>query len=94
MSSLIPWYKRGATSTSNPFASLGTDYCPRCRSECEADMRAEHDVNTDTFAYKKTCCRCGKVICAGMYNQVAMLTGTPLPAAVFEWTFAPGQDRR
>jgi len=57
-------------------------------------MRAEHDVNTDTFAYKKTCCRCGKVICAGMYNQVAMLTGTPLPAAVFEWTFAPGQDRR
>lgn len=90
----IPWYHQGPTSTSNPFSSLGTDWCPRCKMECEADMHAHHDPNTNTFAYKKWCCRCGTIISCGIYNQVCMMTQRPLPAVAFAWAFAPGKDRR
>lgn len=88
----IPWYHTGPTSSSNPFASLGTDYCPRCKQECEADMAAIHDGTT--FTYKKWCCRCGKVIARGMWDQVRILSDRPLPPAALEWTLEPGRDRR
>lgn len=88
----IPFYHVGPTSTSNPFASVGTDWCPRCRMECEADMAALH--HGETFTFKKWCVRCGKVICSGIFNQVCVLTNTPLPPAALEWTFEPGRDRR
>ena len=94
MSNVIPWYHQGRTSTSNPFASMGTDWCPRCRSECETDMDCVHDMSSDTFTYRKTCCRCGIVICRGIYNQVRMITSRPLPAAALEWTLTQGRDRR
>jgi len=88
----VPWYHQGFTSTSNPFSTLGTDWCTRCKGECETDMYAVHSGNT--FTYKKTCCKCGKVICHGMYDQVCLLSNKPLPPAALEWCFTPGQDKR
>lgn len=91
-SNKIPWWHQGATSSSNPFASFGTDWCPRCKMECEADMAAHHQG--ETFTYKKWCLRCGKVISHGMWDKVALLTKTPLPPAAFEWCLTNGKDRR
>ena len=88
----IPQWHIGHTSTSNPFASLGTDWCPRCKMECETDMDCVHHV--DTFTYKKICCRCGRVICFGMYDQIKILSGIGLPAAAFIWCHEPGKDKR
>jgi hypothetical protein len=88
----IPWYKQGTTSTSNPFSTFGTDYCQRCKMECEADMYCMHVG--ETFTYKKVCCRCGKVICRGMWDHVKAITQRPLPAAAFEWCLEDGKDRR
>jgi hypothetical protein len=94
MSDQIPWYHVGKTYQSNPFASLGVDWCPRCRGECEADMACVYDMSSETFTYKKTCCRCGKVICHGIYNQVSMITNKPLPNAALTWCFESERDRR
>lgn len=92
MSEQIPWYHQGATSQTNPFASTGTDWCPRCKMECEVDMASIHQGTT--FTYKKWCVRCGRVICNGIYDQVRLMSNVPLPAAALEWNWKPGRDRR
>lgn len=60
--------------------------------EVDCDTKAEHVG--DTFAYKRWCNRCGKVTQAGVYNQVAIISNTPLPRAVLKWTGEGGRDRR
>ena len=60
--------------------------------EVEADMAALHQGTT--FTYKKTCNRCGKVICNGIFDGVCLLTNRPLPSVALEWTVKPGKDRR
>ena len=92
MSEQIPWWHVGPTQQSNPFSSLGTDYCPRCKLERECDMAAVH--SGDTFTYKKWCLRCGKVISFGMYDHVLVMSRRPLPPAAFEWCFEAGKDKR
>jgi len=90
--SKIPWWHQGTTSTSNPFSSLGTDWCRHCKMEVDCDTKAEH-VGT-TFTWKRWCNRCGRVTQSGIYDQVCILTNTPLPQAAIEWTREGGMDRR
>jgi len=84
MSERTPWWHVGRVSTSNPFSSIGTDWCPRCRMEVDCDTHAEH-VGT-TFTYKRTCNRCGVVTQAGIYDQVRIISNQPLPRAAVIWT--------
>ena len=92
MAEQVPWWHLTPTSTSNPFSSMGVDWCPRCKMEVQADMFSVHQG--ETFTYKKVCLRCGKVICHGMWDHVKCFTHRPLPAAAFEWIFEAGKDRR
>ena len=87
----IPWYMR-STSTSNPFSTTGIDWCPRCKLQVDTDTAAEHQGTT--FTFKKWCRRCGRVICAGIYDSVAILSDRPLPPAALEWTWQGGKDKR
>ena len=81
-----------AVSTSgNPFSSFGLEWCPRCKMEVDCDTQAHHQGTT--YAYKRWCLRCGRVVRRGVYDRVVLL-GRPLPAAALEWSTAPGQDRR
>lgn len=87
----IPWYHQSSTSTSNPFVSLGSDWCPCCKQETECDTAAEHCGTT--FTYKRWCLKCGKVIKAGIMDNVKIMSNRCLPRAALEWTFTPGKDR-
>lgn len=91
MSEQIPWYHVGATSSSNPFASVGIDYCMRQRKQVDTDFWAVHQGTT--FTFKKTCVECGYVICSGIFDRVAVMSHKPLPPAALEWTITPGKDR-
>lgn len=94
MANLNNWRSRFklGLSSANPFASFGLEWCPRCKMEVDTDTEAHHQGST--YAYRRWCLRCGKVIKAGVYDNVVMLSGQPLPAAALEWTMQPGQDRR
>ena len=88
----IPFYHVGATSTSNPFATSGIDWCPRCKKQVDTDMAAIHQGTT--FTFKRWCNECGRVIANGMWDRVCMITNRPLPPAAVQWTIKPGRDRR
>jgi hypothetical protein len=84
-------FRKGLTSA-NPFTSFGLEWCPRCKTEVDCDTQAHHQGTT--YAYKRWCLRCGKVIKRGVFDNVVILSDRPLPAAALEWSMAPGQDRR
>ena len=86
-----PWWAVGNVG-GNPFASIGMDWCVRCRMEVDTDTEAHH--TGDTFVYRRRCLRCGRTIKWGTYNQVVLLTNRPMPPAAFEWVTDPGRDRR
>ena len=48
-----------------------------------------------TYAYKRSCCRCGDVVNWGCYDNIAAIAGptTGLVKAM-EWIYDPNQDRR
>jgi hypothetical protein len=91
MANLNDFSARFRHGISNPFTSFGLEWCPRCKTEVDCDTQAVHQGTT--YAYKRWCLRCGKVIKRGVYDCVP-LVGGPLPAAALEWTTTPGQDRR
>ncbi len=91
-------FRLGLPSAS-PFASLqggipsaNLEWCPTCRDEVDTDTRAHHQGTT--YAYKRSCLRCGQVLARGIYHNVPILSAVPLPAGTVEWTTAPGLDRR
>ena len=75
----------------NPFATLGIEWCPRCRMEVDCDTDAVQDGTV--YAYRRRCMRCGKVVKSGIYSNVVML-GEPIPGSKLEWVTEPGADRR
>lgn len=88
----IPWYRGKTEVGGNPFASLGLDWCHRCRMEVDTDTEAHHQG--DIYVYRRQCRRCGITIKYGAYR--APLVGTanaPLPAKVYVWLHEPGKDR-
>jgi hypothetical protein len=94
MAQINNWRRRfraGITSA-NPFASMGLDWCPRCKTEVDTTTQSHHQGTT--WAYKRTCDRCGKVIQHAVYHNVPILSDVPLPRGTMEWVTAPGQDRR
>lgn len=84
-------FRKGLSSAS-PFTSLGLEWCPRCQMEVDCDTKAHHQGST--YAYKRWCLRCGLVVKNGVYDNVVMLSGQPLPPAFVAWSTEPGQDRR
>ncbi len=88
----MPWWHVGNRNLHNPFQSLGLDWCPRCKMAVDTDTFAEHSGTC--FAYKKICCRCGRPVCYGVWDNVAVITNRPLQRAAYQWVFEPGQDRR
>lgn len=84
-------FRLGHTSAS-PFSSFGLEWCPRCKMEVDCDTAARHDGHT--YAYRRWCLRCGIVIKRGVYDNVVILSGNPLPPAALEWSLEPGKDRR
>jgi hypothetical protein len=76
----------------NPFATLGVEWCPRCRMEVDCDTQAAH--RGDVYVYKRTCNRCGKVVKSGSYNAPMLLPYHPLMRRAYEWITEPGVDRR
>jgi hypothetical protein len=78
--------------SATPFASMGLEWCPTCRSQEDTDTQAHHQGVT--YAWKRKCLRCGSVIAHGVYHNVPILSGVPLPAGTMEWVTSPGQDRR
>ena len=83
---------RVGLSSASPFTSLGLEWCPRCQMEVDCDTQA-HCAGS-TYAYKRWCTRCGRVIKMGVYDNVTLVGGGTLPAAALEWVTTPGQDRR
>jgi len=79
-------------STASPFTSMGLEWCPRCKMEVDTDTESVHEGTT--YAFRRQCLRCGRTVKRGIYNNVPLLSNTPLPAAALEWTTQPGQDRR
>ena len=95
MSNTIPWYKVGRTERgSNPFTSLGLDWCPRCKIEVDTDTEAHH--NDGIYVYRRQCLRCGRTIKYGAYRVplINNTVGPALPPKVFLWINEPGKDRR
>lgn len=83
-------FRKGLASAS-PFTSLGLEWCPFCKMEVDCDTRAHHQGTT--YAYKRWCLRCGKVVKRGVFDNVAILSGRPLPPAALTWTASPEQQR-
>lgn len=80
-------------TAASPFASLGIQWCPRCRMEVDCDTQSFH--RGTVFAYRRACGRCGRVIMGGTYNQVPLVGGTsPLMREAIEFVTEPGADRR
>jgi hypothetical protein len=88
-------------ASATPFASLQSqtgipsqklEWCPTCHDEVDTDTQARHQGTT--YMYRRACLRCGHVLARGIYHNVPILSGVPLPAGVVEWTTAPGVDRR
>jgi hypothetical protein len=75
----------------NVFASMGLDWCPRCRSEQDCDTDAEY--GDGVYVYRRRCCRCGVTVKFGAY-QVPVLSDRPMPEAALVWCHDPGKDRR
>lgn len=92
MANLNDYGSRFRKGIGNPFSSFGLEWCPRCRMEVDCDTQAAHEGTT--YAFKRWCLRCGKVIKRGVYDCVPLVQGQGLPAAALEWTTEPGQDRR
>jgi hypothetical protein len=87
--------------SASPFASLEgktgipsakLEWCPTCHDETDTDTRAHH--HGTTYAYRRSCLRCGQVLARGIYHNVPLLSAVPLPAGTVEWTTTPGPDRR
>lgn len=91
MANLNDHSSRFRKGLSNPFSTFGEDWCPRCKAVTDCDTQAQHVDRT--YAYKRTCNRCGRVTSRGVFDNVPLLS-RPLPPAALEWTMAPGVDRR
>ena len=87
--------------SANPFASLRSgsgipsgklEYCPTCRDEVDTDTQGHHQGTT--WAWRRSCLRCGQVLARGIYHNVPILSAVPMPKAMVEWTTTPGPDRR
>lgn len=83
---------RVGLSSASPFTTLGLEWCPRCKMEVDCDTQAHHEGTT--YAYRRWCLRCGKVVKHGIYQNVPLVALGPMPAAALEWATKPGQDRR
>lgn len=92
MANLNDHASRFRKGLSNPFSSFGLEWCPRCKMEVDCDTAAMH--HGTTYGYRRWCLRCGFVIKRGVYDNVVILSGQPLPAAVLEWSLTSGKDRR
>lgn len=95
MSYINNWARRfrAGISSATPFKSMGMDWCPTCKRECECDTASHH--NGTIYAYKRWCTRCGRVLLYGVYDNVPLIGLTrPLPPAALEWVTEPAQDRR
>ena len=87
-----PWYMMNyPRSGRSPFQSLGMDYCIRCKQEVDTDTEAH--MRENTYVYRRSCNRCGLVVNWGVYNDVALISPTPLLKTAMEWVTKPGQDR-
>lgn len=86
-----PWWHAGHRVLGNPFTSLGEDWCPRC-GPTDANTEAAHAGTT--YAFKRWCRRCGRVLKWGVWDNVPLLSDRPLPEAALEWVADPGRDRR
>jgi hypothetical protein len=82
-------FQRGIGSS--PFSSFGLEWCPRCETEVDCDTEAHHEGTT--YVYRRRCLRCGRVLKAGVFDNVPLL-GQPLPGVAVEWITEPGMDRR
>lgn len=91
MANLNDFASRFRKGIGNPFTSFGLEWCPRCRMEVDCDTQAIHSGTT--YGFKRWCLRCGRVVKAGLYDNVVLL-GSPMPQAALAWSTEPGQDRR
>lgn len=82
---------RVGLASATPFAS-GLVWCPQCRDETDTDTQAHHAGVT--YAWKRSCLRCGSVLAHGVYHNVPLISDVPIPAGTLAWTTAPGIDRR
>lgn len=88
----IPWWKVGKTMVGgNPFASLGLDWCGRCRME--VDTETEAHCGADVYVYRRRCLRCGAPLKYGSCPITLIGDAAVSPKAV-QWITTPGQDRR
>lgn len=78
-------------ASATPFTSFGLEWCSRCRMEVDCDTQAIHSGTT--YGFKRWCLRCGKVIKAGLYNNVPLIAAQPMPKAAVEWVNKPERDR-
>lgn len=82
-------YRKGL---SNPFTSDGLEWCPTCQMQVDHETQGRHQGTT--YAYKRTCRRCGGVIARGVCDNVLVLNGQPLPEPALRWSTERGEDRR
>lgn len=67
-------------------------WCSTC--QLEVDCSTEHAHRGTTFVFRRQCKRCGHVIERGVYDNVVVVNGRPLPSSALEWSLARGEDRR
>lgn len=92
---------RAGLPSASPFTPLESgsgvpsgklEWCPRCRDEVDTGTNAQHQGVT--YAFKRSCLRCGTVLAHGVYHNVPILSNVPLPPGTMEWVTTPGVDRR
>lgn len=75
---------------SNPFSSHGLEWCLTCQQQ--VDHTTQGRQQGTTYAYKRTCDRCGGVIARGVADVT--LVDQPLSPAALRWSLTPEADRR
>lgn len=86
------WHHVGHRVLGNPFTTFGLEWCSRCKGEVDTNTEASH--RGTVYVFKRWCQRCGKVLKWGLWNNVPLISDTPVPAAAMEWVTKPEQDRR
>lgn len=79
-------------SSANPFSVAREEFCPTCQTDVDVDTRSHHQGTT--YAWKRSCRRCGGVLARGVFDNVPVIAGGTLPPAALAWSLEGGEDRR
>lgn len=84
-------FRKGLPSA-NPFQTCGLEWCRRCQMEVDTETHGHHQGTT--YAYRRSCLRCGLPLSRGVYDNVVLIGSGGASDAAVQWTLERGDDRR